>query len=124
LSDLVCQIRSEKLPDIRKIANAGSFFKNPLVSADQYQQLKNNFPGLVAFVQPDTSWKLSAAWMIDYLGWKGRVEGNVAVYENHALVIITNGKSCQREVLSFAKKISNDVSQSFGVELEIEPVVL
>ncbi len=129
LSQVVCEIRTEKLPDIKLIANVGSFFKNPLVSARHYQDLKKQFPDMPAFQQAGTSeslrdWKLSAAWLIEYCGWKGKVEGNVAVYEKHALVLITRGPSCQQEVLAFAARIQQDVRNTFAVDLEIEPVLL
>jgi len=129
LSQLVCDIRREKLPDVGVIANAGSFFKNPVVSEKQYQDLKKNHPGLVAFPQDDFSrisnlWKLSAAWLIDVCGWKGKVEGKVGVYQKHALVLITKGESCQQELLAFASSIQQDVNKTFGVNLVIEPVIV
>lgn len=124
LSQTVCDIRSEKLPDIRKIANAGSFFKNPVVSTAQYQELKIKFPEIVAYPQKNSMWKLSAAWLIERCGWKGKVSGNLGIYPKHALVLITLSQSCQQEVLTFAAGIQLEIKNTFSVDLEIEPVLV
>lgn len=123
LSQIVATIRTERLPDPVKLPNAGSFFKNPVVTQHDFDRLIKQFPDLVFFPQQNNSIKLSAAWLIDFCGWKGCVDGNLQVSEQHALVIINNGKAKKNELLVFAKRIQDDVYHKFSVHLEIEPVV-
>ncbi|MFV9473839.1 UDP-N-acetylmuramate dehydrogenase [Advenella sp. RU8] len=120
--DAVCEIRRRKLPDPKVTGNAGSFFKNPIVSAQHYWQLKEQFPGIVAYEQPNNSYKLAAGWMIDQCGWKGRQLGNAGVHARQALVIINTGNACAADIIAIAKAIAGDVRQKFGVSLEPEPV--
>jgi UDP-N-acetylmuramate dehydrogenase len=119
--DVVCAIRSHKLPDPKVIGNAGSFFQNPLVGIQQYEQLIKQFPGLVSY--PDTAGirKLAAGWLIDQCGFKGKRVGSVGTYENQALVLVNHGGGTSTDVLNFAKLIQDEVCKKFGVQLEIEP---
>ncbi|MCP3673137.1 MAG: UDP-N-acetylmuramate dehydrogenase, partial [Gammaproteobacteria bacterium] len=84
----VCEIRSSKLPDPVKLGNAGSFFKNPVVSNDKYTQIKAQFPDLIAYSQPDNKWKLAAGWMIQKAELKGYRKDNVGVHVDQALVLV------------------------------------
>lgn len=118
----VCDIRQHKLPDPKVTGNAGSFFKNPIVSAQQYRELKARFPALVAYEQPENSYKLAAGWLIDQCGWKGRQLGNAGVHARQALVIINAGNACASDIVAIANAIKNDVLQKYGVLLEQEPV--
>lgn len=117
----VVAIRQSKLPDPQNIPNAGSFFKNPLVSQTRYQHLKAQYPALVGFVQEDQSVKLAAAWLIDQCGWKGREHQGVGVHKDHALVLINPEKKSAKAILELADLIRRDVKSKFGVELEQEP---
>lgn len=118
--DQVCSIRSSKLPDPKLLGNAGSFFKNPIVSAEQLQQLKQHFPDLVAY--PDQGqFKLAAGWMIDRCGWKGKREGQMGVYERQALVLYNAGGGTRAQLEVLMTKIQRSVQQRFGVWLEPEP---
>jgi UDP-N-acetylmuramate dehydrogenase len=124
ISDAVIAIRQRKLPDPAVVGNAGSFFKNPLVSAVQRDALLQQYPQLVSYAQPDGSFKLAAGWLIDQCGWKGRSIGAVGVYEKQALVLINRGGASGREIAQLAKTIQADVFSRFGVQLDIEPVLI
>ena len=124
ISAAVIAIRSRKLPDPALIGNAGSFFKNPVVSANQYADLHQRFPELVSYAQADGNYKLAAAWLIDQCGWKGQAIGAAAVHDKQALVLINRGGATGAEILELAERIQSDVALRFGVNLESEPVVL
>ena len=121
--DAVCEIRRSKLPDPAVLGNAGSFFKNPVVEAAHYQRLKTQYPGLVAYAQPEGHYKLAAGWLIDQAGWNGRRVGPVGVHERQALVLVNHGGATADDVLGLAEQIKASVNQRFGVLLEQEPVV-
>ncbi|WP_132979336.1 UDP-N-acetylmuramate dehydrogenase [Pigmentiphaga sp. D-2] len=122
--EAVCAIRRAKLPDPAVLGNAGSFFKNPVVPAAQYERLHTRFPGLVAYPQEDGSYKLAAGWLIDQCGWKGRRMGPVGVHERQALVLVNHGGAQSGDVLALARAVQHDVRERYGLELEIEPVVV
>lgn len=122
ISDAVIAIRSRKLPDPKKIGNAGSFFKNPVVSVQQRESLLIHYPQLVSYPQTDGSYKLAAGWLIDQCGWKGKTMGAAGVYEKQALVLINQGNAQGRDIVALAQAIQSDVEQRFGVQLEPEPV--
>ena len=124
VSAAVIAIRSRKLPDPAKIGNAGSFFKNPVVSAATEEALAARWPGLVSFVQPDGSYKLAAGWLIDQCGWKGKSLGAAGVYEKQALVLVNRGGASGAEIWRLAQTIQADVQSRYGVLLEAEPIVL
>jgi len=122
ISAAVIAIRSRKLPDPAVIGNAGSFFKNPLVSAQQHDALLTREPRLVSYVQPDGQFKLAAGWLIDQCGWKGRSIGAAGVYEKQALVLVNRGGAKGEEIVQLAAAIQRDVAGRFGVMLEPEPI--
>jgi UDP-N-acetylmuramate dehydrogenase len=124
VSDAVVAIRRRKLPDPAEIGNAGSFFKNPVVSAEHCASLLQAWPDLVHHAQPDGSEKLAAGWLIDRCGWKGKSLGRAGVYPKQALVLVNNGGASGAEVLALARAIQADVRERFGVELEPEPVMV
>ena len=119
---IIVEIRENKLPDHSKIGNAGSFFKNPIVSASKYETLRNEFPNLVAYNHSKGKMKLAAGWLIENCGWKGKTLGNVGVYEKQALVIINKGNATGVEIIDFANKIITSVEEKFGVKLEPEVI--
>src|SRR5690606_32038490 len=121
--DAVCRIRQAKLPDPAKIGNAGSFFKNPIVSAAKQSQLKTDYPALVSYPQADGSYKLAAGWMIEQCGWKGRSLGPVGMHDRQALVLVNHGGATATDVLALAGAVVESVRQKFGVTLEREPVL-
>jgi UDP-N-acetylmuramate dehydrogenase len=122
ISNIVVAIRRRKLPDPAVIGNAGSFFKNPVVSSARCAELLAAFPTLVHHAQADGSEKLAAGWLIDQCGWKGRSLGAAGVYPKQALVLVNNGGATGAEVLALARAIGEDVRQRYGVTLEVEPV--
>lgn len=124
VSQAVCAIRSEKLPDPAVLGNAGSFFKNPLVSVELAQRLSAEHAGLVAYPQADGRVKLAAGWLIERAGWKGFREGDAGVHRLQALVLVNYGQASGRQLLALAQRIQADIFQRFAIDLEIEPNVL
>lgn len=116
----VVAIRKRKLPNPADIGNAGSFFKNPVVSRDVYTTLKSHHAELAAYAQHDGSYKLAAAWLIDQCGWKGHRRGDAGVHERQALVLVNYGTATGAEILQIADEIQESVRERFGVELERE----
>jgi UDP-N-acetylmuramate dehydrogenase len=117
----VVAVRQAKLPDPALRPNVGSFFKNPVVSAQQAHALQQSHPGLVTYAQADGRFKLAAGWLIDHCQWKGRSLGRASVHDRQALVLINDGGATAQDVLSLAQQIAADVTKQFGVDLEIEP---
>ena len=122
VSELVVAIRRRKLPDPAVIGNAGSFFKNPVVTGEHCRRLLAAHPQLVHHVQSDGTEKLAAGWLIDQCGWKGKSMGAAGVYPRQALVLVNNGGATGAEVVALARAIQADVAERFGVTLETEPV--
>jgi UDP-N-acetylmuramate dehydrogenase len=120
ISTAVINIRQSKLPDPSQIGNAGSFFKNPSVSVDQYQSLQQQFPGIVGYRNPDGSMKLAAGWLIEQCGWKGYKEGDAGCHANQALVLVNYGNATGKQLFQLSEKILVSVKAKFGVELERE----
>lgn len=121
VSRAICSIRSEKLPDPAVLGNAGSFFKNPLVSAAQVAQIKQQHPDVVAYAQADGQMKLAAGWLIERAGWKGFRDGDAGVHTLQALVLVNYGTATGLQLLSLAQRIQKDIAERFNVELEMEP---
>jgi len=120
----VIDIRRAKLPDPALIGNAGSFFKNPVVTSEQCRDIIGRDPEIVHYPMPDGSVKLAAGWMIDACGWKGKSVGEAAVYEKHSLVLVNRGSAIGSEVMTLARAIQESVYGRFGIRLETEPVVV
>jgi UDP-N-acetylmuramate dehydrogenase len=126
MAQKICEIRQSKLPNPEVLGNAGSFFKNPLVEAEQLQTLLSQYPALVHYPLANGKAKLAAGWLIEACGWKG-YPGNkndtVGVYERQALVLVNRGGATGADVLALAERIQASVQEKFGVKLEPEPVV-
>jgi UDP-N-acetylmuramate dehydrogenase len=122
--DWVCDIRRAKLPDPARLGNAGSFFKNPVVTPEQCRDIIGRDPHVVHYPLPDGSFKLAAAWLIDACGWKGKAVGDAAVYERQALVLVNRGDATGAQVLTLARAIQESVYGRFGIRLEPEPVIV
>ena len=121
VSRAICAIRSEKLPDPATLGNAGSFFKNPLVPAEQFAFIKSAWPGVVGYPQADGQVKLAAGWLIEQAGWKGFREGDAGVHALQSLVLVNYGQASGKQLLALAQRIQSDILERFGVALEMEP---
>ncbi len=119
----VTALRRRKLPDPTVLGNAGSFFKNPVVSQAQAQAMRERFPGLPVWPTA-TGAKISAAWMIEHCGWKGAREGDAGVHAAHALVLVNHGHATGAQLLALAMRIRSSVMDAFGVLLEPEPLIV
>jgi UDP-N-acetylmuramate dehydrogenase len=124
VSEVVASIRVAKLPDPSTIGNSGSFFKNPVVSKDTFQQLILAFPNMVNFTMPNDTYKLAAGWLIEQCGWKGKQIGNAGTWKNQALVLVNCGGASGQEIYDFSSLIIQSVKEKFGVTLEREVNIL
>lgn len=120
ISQAVINIRSSKLPDPKKIGNAGSFFKNPSIVREHYLQLKNEFPEIVGYENADGTMKLAAGWLIEQCGWKGYRNGDAGVHAKQALVLVNYENAKGKEIYQLSQQIMESVNQKFGVALERE----
>jgi UDP-N-acetylmuramate dehydrogenase len=121
--EAVCRIRSRKLPDPAVTGNAGSFFKNPVILPQQFESLKQSFPGIVSFPQ-EGKIKLAAAWLIEQCGWKGKRVGNAGVHSTQPLVLINHDNATGPEIMQLSIVIRDSVQEKFGVILETEVNVI
>ncbi len=117
----IVAIRQSKLPDPGVEANVGSFFKNPIVDCVTAEHMKAEYPDMPQYPVDANTVKLSAAWMIDQLGWRGVEECGVSVSEKHALVVINKSARYASEVIEFTNKITYSVSEKYSVSLDREP---
>ncbi len=120
ISNAVIAIRRSKLPDPREIGNAGSFFKNPQVSAFELKNLLKKFPDLVFYKIDENNFKLAAGWLIEKAGYKGKRINNYGVHKNQALVLVNYGNAKGIDVYNLSEEIIKNVFLLFGVKLERE----
>lgn len=124
VADAIISIRQSKLPEPKKIANVGSFFKNPTISATQFTGLKQQYPQLNGYPQGPDLVKVAAGWLIEQAGWKGRRIGNVGMYEKQALVLVNHASASLADVQTLSAAVQYDVKARFGIQLEAEPVLV
>lgn len=124
ISEFVKSIRRSKLPEPEELKNAGSFFKNPVVSSNRLTTLKDEFPEIPSYILPNQKHKLAAAWLIEQCGWKGKRVGDAGVYEKQALVLVNYDKAKGKELLALSEAIRQSVKEKFGVDLETEVNVI
>jgi len=115
----VMNIRNSKIPDPDVIPNAGSFFKNPIITDEQYKYLSTDYPEIPCFKSPD-GYKIPAGWLLEKANWRGYAEGGIGCYEKQALVVIHTGGGTGEDILTFTEKIQQSVRRKFGIELERE----
>lgn len=122
----VCKIRQAKLPDPTELPNAGSFFKNPIVTEQQAEQIRLQWPDLRAFPHQPGFVKLAAGWLLEQAGWKGRCVGPVGMHARQALVMVNHqvGQASKTDVDALIRLIQKDMQALFGLQLEQEPVVI
>lgn len=115
----VSRLRRQKLPDPEEKGNAGSFFKNPIIEQDQFSKLQQSCPDIPNW-KLDTGIKISAAWLIEQCGWKGKSKSDAGVSEKHALILVNHGNATGGEIIKLADEIRNSVDEKFGIRLENE----
>lgn len=118
IASAVVYLRSNQWPDAKKMANAGSFFKNPSITINQYDHLILQFPSLKAYPINDNTYKIDAGWLIEACGWKGTTKNQVGLYQDQVLVIINYGTTKGQDILDFSEAIVESVLLKFGVNLE------
>ncbi len=123
VSKAVVNIRQSKLPDPKKIGNAGSFFKNPIVSKEKFVTLPQSSE-MPIFELPDNQVKIPAAWLIEKCGWKAYREGEIGVYQNQALVLVNYGNGKGKEIYDLSERIITSVYETFSISLEREVNIL
>jgi len=124
VAEAVSRLRSSKLPNPILIGNAGSFFKNPTVERSLWEPLAHAFPSMPVFGHSNETAKLSAGWLIEQCGWKGRREGDAGVSEMHALVLVNHGNASGLQILELARRVATSVKERFGVVIEPEPRIV
>lgn len=116
----VISIRSSKLPNPDEVGNSGSFFKNPIISKSQFEDLINSYPEIPHFNLSNSEIKIPAGWLIEKAGWKGYRKNDVGVYPKQALVLVNYGNANPNEVLTLVNEIKESVNQLFSIQLQIE----
>lgn len=124
VSDAVIRIRKSKLPDPAQLGNAGSFFKNPEIAADEFEQIKTEWPNVIAYPTTAGKVKLAAGWLIEQCGWKGKVVGHTGSHKDQALVLVNYGKATGEEIYELALQIRDSVLKQFGVRIDPEVNVI
>jgi len=124
VGEAISSIRRRKLPDPENIGNAGSFFKNPLIAAEEYADIREQYPDAPSFKAGDGMVKVPAGWLIEQCGWKGKRHGRAGVHDKQALVLINTGNASGKEVLELAGQIMDSVNDRFGISLEMEVNVI
>ncbi|MFY0684993.1 MAG: UDP-N-acetylmuramate dehydrogenase [Balneola sp.] len=120
VSKTVIEIRQSKLPDPSEIGNTGSFFKNPIISTEHYNQLKSDFPQIPCYPISEKQVKVPAGWLIDQLGWKGKKVGDAGVHDRQALVLVNHGNASGKEIWNLATQIRLSVSKKYDITLTPE----
>lgn len=120
VSEAVVRIRRSKLPDPARLGNAGSFFKNPEIPKNQFDDLKTQFPAMPGYPTSDTTVKVPAGWLIEQAGWKGHREGPVGVHDRQALVLVNYGGGTGDQIRALAENVQASVREKFGIGLTAE----
>ena len=124
ISDTIIKIRNKKLPNPKKLANCGSFFKNPTIKLQDFKNLKIKYPKIIGYKIDEKKVKVAAGWLIDNLGLKGYQIGDVGVHKFQALVLVNYGQAKGKEILDFANLIKEKIKAAYNISLEIEVTIL
>ena len=122
IRNIIINIRNSKLPNPKKIGNAGSFFKNPIIQKNKLHTLQKVYPDIPFFKKKEI--KIPAAWLIEHSNWKGYKNSTCGVYDKHALVIINHNQATGQEILILANKIKQSVYKKFNITLEEEVLII
>ena len=117
LHDAICAIRDAKLPDVKQIGSAGSFFKNPVIGRAQFEALQEEYPNMPHYDESDGRVKVPAGWLIEKAGWKGWRDEHVGVYDKQALVLVHYGGGKGQDIAELARKIQDSVEKKFGIKI-------
>ena len=117
LRDTIIEIRNAKLPDPKVQGNAGSFFMNPIVAKDKFEQLLSLYPNMPHYTIDGSHEKIPAGWMIDQCGWKGKSLGKAGVHDKQALVLVNRGGAKGEDIVRLYRKIQEDVHDKFGIDI-------
>ena len=120
LHDAICAIRDAKLPDVKQIGSAGSFFKNPVISIEQFEALQQRYPDIPHYPDAEGMVKVPAGWLIEQAGWKGWRDEHVGVYEKQALVLVHYGGGMGKDIVELAQRVQNSVEMKFGIRISPE----
>jgi UDP-N-acetylmuramate dehydrogenase len=120
VSDAVIAIRQSKLPDPKQVGNAGSFFKNPVISVAKVRELQEKYPSIPVYEIDESVSKIPAGWLIEQAGWKGKTMGNFGVHKNQALVLVNYGGADGNSIEQLSREIMDSILEKFGVQLERE----
>ena len=120
LHDAICAIRDAKLPNVKQIGSAGSFFKNPVIERTQFEALQKDYPTMPHYDEPDGKVKVPAGWLIEQAGWKGWRNEHVGVYDKQALVLVHYGGGKGEDIVNLAKRIQDSVEKMFGIRINPE----
>ncbi len=129
LHDSICAIRDAKLPDVKQIGSAGSFFKNPVIERKQFEALQKEYPTMPHYDEPNDKVKIPAGWLIEHSGpstgsgtasWKGWRDEHVGVYEKQALVLVHYGGGKGQDIVELAQRIQDSVEAKFGIKISPE----
>ena len=120
VSSAVIEIRQSKLPDPALIGNAGSFFKNPVISVMKYESLKEKYIDLLSYPISESEVKIPAGWLIEKSGYKGKIYGNIGVHKNQALVLVNYGDGLGNDIYNLAIEIQKTVFDTFGIKIQTE----
>lgn len=120
LHDAICTIRDAKLPDVKQIGSAGSFFKNPVIEREQLEALLKEYPTMPHYDEPNGKVKVPAGWLIEQAGWKGWRDEHVGVYDKQALVLVHYGGGKGQDIVQLAHRIQESVEEKFGIRISPE----
>ncbi len=120
IAEAVINIRSRKLPNPSEIGNSGSFFKNPIISTERFEELQNEFPNIVGYKMTETETKVAAGWLIDNAELKGYRKGDAGVHKNQALVLVNYGNASGQDIINLAELVQETIADKYGISIEAE----